>query len=218
MRDEMTATVTVLQDAREIVRSVADGARDGVQQSAQEIREMAREAAMQARDQAREAAAQAREQAAQARDQIQQARELEKALSQQDATGETPIPGVTTIQTEDGKVITVQNGEPLPAAASTTQPIVYDGPPPGLVENVTGIMFGAVAGITAMVLVYRLLMKWLDNRAKRHQQIPDDTAQRLMRMEATIDSMAVEIERISEGQRFTSRLLADRTPVEVPRG
>ncbi len=34
---------------------------------------------------------------------------------------------------------------------------------------------------------------------------------RLQRMEQGIDAMAVEIERISEGQRFTTRLLSERT-------
>jgi hypothetical protein len=41
--------------------------------------------------------------------------------------------------------------------------------------------------------------------------IPSDVSARLERMEQAIDSIAVEVERISEGQRFTTRLLADRT-------
>jgi hypothetical protein len=34
---------------------------------------------------------------------------------------------------------------------------------------------------------------------------------RLARIEQAIDAMAVEVERISEGQRFTTRLLAERS-------
>jgi hypothetical protein len=41
--------------------------------------------------------------------------------------------------------------------------------------------------------------------------IPNDVSARLERMEQAIDSIAVEVERISEGQRFTTRLLAERT-------
>lgn len=41
-------------------------------------------------------------------------------------------------------------------------------------------------------------------------QLSADIAVRLERMEQAIDSIAVEIERISEGQRFTTKLLADR--------
>ena len=42
--------------------------------------------------------------------------------------------------------------------------------------------------------------------------------QRLEHMEQAIDSIAVEVERISEGQRFTTRLLSERsgTPPSEP--
>lgn len=36
--------------------------------------------------------------------------------------------------------------------------------------------------------------------------------ERLARLEAGVDSIAVEVERISEGQRFTTKLLAERSP------
>ena len=39
----------------------------------------------------------------------------------------------------------------------------------------------------------------------------DEIVERLSRVENSIDATAVEVERISEGQRFTTKLLADRT-------
>jgi len=44
------------------------------------------------------------------------------------------------------------------------------------------------------------------------------TDHRLARMEAAIESMAIEIERISEGQRFVTKLLAERerAPAALP--
>jgi hypothetical protein len=47
-------------------------------------------------------------------------------------------------------------------------------------------------------------------------QIPSDVSARLERMEQAIDSIAVEVERISEGQRFTTKLLAERTGNGTP--
>lgn len=47
----------------------------------------------------------------------------------------------------------------------------------------------------------------------------DDAAARLERMEHAIEAMALEVERISEGQRFTTKLLAeraDRLPLREP--
>ncbi|HEX3865130.1 MAG TPA: hypothetical protein VHV78_00205 [Gemmatimonadaceae bacterium] len=40
----------------------------------------------------------------------------------------------------------------------------------------------------------------------------DEIAERLGRLENAVDASSLEIERISEGQRFTTKLLADRSP------
>jgi hypothetical protein len=56
-----------------------------------------------------------------------------------------------------------------------------------------------------------------------------ETAQRLERLEASVDAIAIEIERVSEGQRFVTKLLSEgqpapalgagqRAPETVPRG
>ena len=46
-------------------------------------------------------------------------------------------------------------------------------------------------------------------------RIPSDVSARLERMEQAIDSIAVEVERISEGQRFTTKLLSERSGASV---
>lgn len=43
----------------------------------------------------------------------------------------------------------------------------------------------------------------------RNPRIPSEVASRLERMEQAIDSVAIEVERISEGQRFTTKLLSE---------
>jgi hypothetical protein len=45
----------------------------------------------------------------------------------------------------------------------------------------------------------------------KQPRIPTDLARRIERMEQTLDAVAIEVERISEGQRFTTRLLSDST-------
>lgn len=44
----------------------------------------------------------------------------------------------------------------------------------------------------------------------------DEIGARLSRIETSVDTSALEIERISEGQRFTTRLLAERNAKETP--
>jgi hypothetical protein len=48
--------------------------------------------------------------------------------------------------------------------------------------------------------------------------LPNDVGDRLERMEQAIDAIAVEVERIAEGQRFTSKLLATRAEGGRPQG
>jgi hypothetical protein len=43
----------------------------------------------------------------------------------------------------------------------------------------------------------------------RNPRLPTDVTDRMERMEQAIDSIALEVERISEGQRFTTRLLSE---------
>lgn len=46
--------------------------------------------------------------------------------------------------------------------------------------------------------------------------IPPDVTARLERIEQAVDSVAIEVERISEAQRFTTRLLNDRSQARAP--
>jgi hypothetical protein len=42
-----------------------------------------------------------------------------------------------------------------------------------------------------------------------------ETAQRLERLEASVDAIAIEIERVSEGQRFVTKLLSESQPAPM---
>lgn len=55
-------------------------------------------------------------------------------------------------------------------------------------------------------------------RGSQPRTVPDrDTALRLERMEQTIDAIAIEIERVSEGQRFVTRLMSDgKAAIPIP--
>ena len=71
---------------------------------------------------------------------------------------------------------------------------------------------GAVAVIFAPMA--RAYAKRMERGAD--QQIPAHVDQRLERMEQAIDAMAEQIERIAEGQRFTTKLLSERNAARTP--
>jgi hypothetical protein len=73
------------------------------------------------------------------------------------------------------------------------------------------IMAMAIVPITAIGWpLARAYAKRMEHGDTTHR-IPVEVTARLERMEQAIDSIAVEVERISEGQRFTTKLLAERT-------
>lgn len=65
-------------------------------------------------------------------------------------------------------------------------------------------------GASIVLPLVRAWAKRLESRADTGR-IPSEVTSRLERMEQAIDSIAVEVERISESQRFTTKLLSDKT-------
>lgn len=61
------------------------------------------------------------------------------------------------------------------------------------------------------------LVRAMGRRWESEARLPrgEESAQRLARIEQAIDAMALEVERISEGQRFVTRLLSDRVSERV---
>ncbi len=74
-------------------------------------------------------------------------------------------------------------------------------------------MFMIIVLAIGVPLVRALGRRW-ETEAKVPRSDPEST-HRLAHIEQAIDAMALEIERISEGQRFVTRLLSDRTPERV---
>ena len=79
------------------------------------------------------------------------------------------------------------------------------------------VMFAMIPVTAIGVPIARAYARRLDSR-QNVPAVPRDVAARLERMETAIDSIAVEVERISEGQRFTTKLLSERTASPPPIG
>lgn len=79
-----------------------------------------------------------------------------------------------------------------------------------LAGMITGICM--VLGLPLVIVQARKL--WMRDTTARTERSPD-TDLRLERIEHAIDAMAVEVERISEGQRFVTRLLSERKDERV---
>ena len=97
----------------------------------------------------------------------------------------------------------------------------------GMSNNLVPIVVVFTLFVLSPIAVSISRMLW--RRGSLPQRAPQspENAQRLERMEQAIDSIAIEIERVSEGQRFVTRLMSDRQnalgagaeparPIEIP--
>ena len=86
-------------------------------------------------------------------------------------------------------------------------------------EDIVVPIAGMVMIITLALgvpFVRGLVKRW--EKEAEAPRTPSDVAGRLERIEQAIEAVAVEVERISEGQRFTTKLLADKAePLRVDR-
>jgi hypothetical protein len=80
-------------------------------------------------------------------------------------------------------------------------------------QVMTVIVF-STASFVAIGLGARILWR-LGSRAKPRELSPMDPAA-IQRLETAIDAIAIEVERISEGQRFTVALMSEQLPARKP--
>jgi hypothetical protein len=80
------------------------------------------------------------------------------------------------------------------------------------------VPLGAFATAIIMGIGIPLARAWarrMDSES-RQPRIPTEVAGRLERIEQSLEAVAIEVERISEGQRFTTKLLSEgRGPAEA---
>lgn len=111
-------------------------------------------------------------------------------------------PGRTiTIRGSDGSQTTVVG---LPPGFSAKDVI-----PPQAVD-ISIAFFLTVAFIIVGLPLARAFARRMDRRGAGTSQIPGEVTAQLTQLNQAVDAIALEVERISEGQRFTTRLLSEQ--------
>lgn len=62
--------------------------------------------------------------------------------------------------------------------------------------------------------IVRMIARWLEGRGRTETGAA--STQRMDRMEQAVDAVAIEIERISEGQRYTNKMIAEMRGLPAP--
>ncbi len=117
-------------------------------------------------------------------------------------------PPVAPTPPENPRIITVRNSD-------GTQTVI--GVPPGLardvipqqVVDISIAFFLTMAAIIIGLPLARAFARRMDRRGAG-SQIPSDLSHQIGQLNQAVDAIALEVERISEGQRFTTRLLSEQ--------
>ena len=146
----------------------------------------------------------------QIREAVAQSREAAAAQGGSGIGGERIIvpPPPPSIRVENGRVIVGEGTGP--SEVYTVQTPEHGMPvPPDMIRDISMAFFMMVAFIAVGVPLIKLIGRILERRQAAPAAIPADVGARLDRIEQAVEAVAIEVERISEGQRFTSRLISE---------
>ena len=132
----------------------------------------------------------ARDEAVTAGDQVKAAK-LNSAIERLDVTPQTPNPAAPQY------------------TAGTGARNDHDYIPPQAVDIVQALGTTLVFCVVGFPLA-RAFARWIDRRGVK-AAVPQEVLSRLDAIEKAVESVAVEVERISKGQRFTTKLLNERS-------
>lgn len=162
-------------------------------QTAAQSRAEARAEAAGARAQAQHDAQRIREDAQRIREEAQRIRDEVRAQVRGELQGPNPDPRIITV----------------PPNFPWERNVI----PPQVVDIVTMFVIAMVICIVGLPIA-RAFGRWIDRRGLA-SPVSTELGAQMTRIEQAVDTMAVEVERISEAQRFQAKLLSDREKVRA---
>lgn len=104
-----------------------------------------------------------------------------------------------------------QNGQLLAQAPPNL--VEETSPPPNFPSPIRNMNVTGVSIIFILAVLLPISVAWARRILRRPHTsapaLPPDTVDRIARIENAVDSIAVEVERISEGQRFVTKLMSE---------
>jgi hypothetical protein len=85
---------------------------------------------------------------------------------------------------------------------------------PEIIAQYAAVAIGSLAGLSAIGVAVHAYVRRIGRHDRRMAGANTPLAladERLVRIEQAVDAIAIEVERIAEGQRFLTKLQADRT-------
>ncbi|MEP6550489.1 MAG: hypothetical protein ABJB95_04865 [Gemmatimonadales bacterium] len=136
---------------------------------------------------------------------------VRREINAAQAGADVQIPPVPPMPPENPQTITIRGRD------GTAQTIVV---PSHLLQNtipqqavdISIAFFLCVAFIIVGLPLARAFARRMDKRSGGAPQLSAEVSSQLAQLNQSVDAIALEVERISEGQRYTTRLLSEREP------
>jgi hypothetical protein len=138
---------------------------------------------------------------------LQQVRAATDAQSRAGVTIDQTPPAPPT-PPEAPRVITVRNSDGTQTVIGVPAGLARDVIPQQVVD-ISIAFFLTMAAIIIGLPLARAFGRRMDRRGSG-AQIPSDLSHQIGQLNQAVDAIALEVERISEGQRFTTRLLSEQ--------
>ena len=136
---------------------------------------------------------------------LQQAAAGRAAAAQ--AAGQAPVLAPTPPTPPDGRTFTVRDRNGIHMI--TVPPHPFDNAIPQQVVDISIGFFMTLAIIIIGLPLARAFARRMDRRGGP-AQVSNEVSSQLAHLNQAVDAIALEVERISEGQRFTTRLLSEQ--------
>jgi hypothetical protein len=98
---------------------------------------------------------------------------------------------------------------PVPPFSTTTTSTPYDRDMPPRVKDVSIAFLVMFAFVIVGLPLVRAIARRIDKGSQAPPAIPREVRDQLQQISQSVDAIAIEVERISEGQRFTTKLLSE---------
>src|SRR5689334_6824635 len=228
MTTSFSALIAVAAPTAPQNQDIGQTIKEAVDQATREATQQAQQAARDAAQQARDAAQQAREGQQQVRDAQQQVRDAQQQLldaqqqlrdattpDQRGAANQAIFAAQEAIKAAQDELRRVEGQLQPGRVIYTTQP-PYFPQQPTIPAGAMDIAIGFFVTCVVVVIGWPI-SRALGRRFERRGQTPlldASVADQLQRIEQAVESVAIEVERISESQRFLARL-QEKSPSTV---
>lgn len=131
---------------------------------------------------------------------------MEAAKSAQAAAQEA----ATKAAEEGGRAVVINTPPTPPGAPMVGMPPFGDYGIPPAAQNISIAFFVMIAAVIIGLPIMRAIARRIERGTPVAAPIPVEVRNQLEQISQSVDAIALEVERISEGQRFTTKMLAER--------